>query len=261
MASCPNTITPLASWPIATTPVAPCPIAITPVGTWPIAMTPVAPGRPRTIARQRIRSATMDGDLGTHVASWADADDVDHGSLWGIGSATAVARRARRLGRGGQLPLERCSRRGAGGRASTTDTGRRALAVGADVAIEEEAIALFDAASTGWVRLHCLVNNAGIGPGYGPFVDLTVADIEATWATNLTGAFVCAREAVRRMAASQRWRRRVDRQRVVVRRGDRQPVRVDPLCGVEGRPRHAHHGPVEGGRRSRASASTPCGRG
>ena len=30
--------------------------------------------------------------------------------------------------------------------------------------------------------LHCLVNNAGIGPGYGPFADLCVADIEATWA-------------------------------------------------------------------------------
>ena len=124
------------------------------------------------------------------------------GASGGIGSATALA--AARAGwdvavnfrtngaRAGDLVVQ-----------IESDTGRRAAAIGADVAIEEEAIALFDATVAELGSLDCVVNNAGIGPGYGPFVDLTVADIEATWATNLTGAFVCAREAVRRMATSR----------------------------------------------------------
>jgi len=47
------------------------------------------------------------------------------------------------------------------------------------------------------------VNNAGIAPGYGAFADLELADIESVWAVNLTGAFLCAREAVRRMSRSR----------------------------------------------------------
>ena len=48
-----------------------------------------------------------------------------------------------------------------------------------------------------------LSNNAGIGPGYGPFAEVSVADIEVTWAVNLTGPFVCAREAVRHMSTAR----------------------------------------------------------
>ena len=111
------------------------------------------------------------------------------GASGGIGSATALA--AARDGWDVAVNF-----RTNGARADelvariVSDTGRRAVAIGADVAIEEEAIALFDATVAELGGLDCLVNNAGIGPGYGPFVDLTVADIEATWATNLTGAFV-----------------------------------------------------------------------
>jgi NAD(P)-dependent dehydrogenase (short-subunit alcohol dehydrogenase family) len=124
------------------------------------------------------------------------------GASGGIGSATALA--AARAGWDVAVNF-----RTNGARADelvaqiASDTGRRAVAIGADVAIEEETIAMFDATTDEFGTLDCLVNNAGIGPGYGPFVDLTVADIEATWATNLTGAFVCAREAVRRMATSR----------------------------------------------------------
>ncbi|MCU0261716.1 MAG: SDR family oxidoreductase [Ilumatobacteraceae bacterium] len=54
-----------------------------------------------------------------------------------------------------------------------------------------------------WGGLDCLVNNAGIAPGYGPFDDLDAADVQRTLAVNVTGAILCAREAVRRMATDR----------------------------------------------------------
>lgn len=124
------------------------------------------------------------------------------GASGGIGSATAMC-----AARAGWDVAVNYRTNGARAEALVAEivaeTGRRAAALGADIAIEEGVIALFDATSAEFGGLDCLVNNAGIGPGYGPFVDLSVADIEATWATNLTGAFVCAREAVRRMATSR----------------------------------------------------------
>ena len=77
---------------------------------------------------------------------------------------------------------------------------RRTLTMKADVSIEAEAVGVFETLDAEWGGIDCLVNNAGIAPGYGPFELLTVADMEKTWAVNLTGAFVCAREAVKRMS-------------------------------------------------------------
>jgi NAD(P)-dependent dehydrogenase (short-subunit alcohol dehydrogenase family) len=81
-------------------------------------------------------------------------------------------------------------------------TGRRATAVACDVSVEAEVVAMFDEVTAVLGAVGCLVNNAGIAPGYGAFADLELSDIERVWAVNLTGAFLCAREAVRRMARS-----------------------------------------------------------
>jgi NAD(P)-dependent dehydrogenase (short-subunit alcohol dehydrogenase family) len=78
--------------------------------------------------------------------------------------------------------------------------GVKATARRADVSVEAEVLALFEWIDTEMGGIDCLVNNAGVGPGYGPFESLTVGDMDRTWAVNLTGAFVCAREAVKRMA-------------------------------------------------------------
>jgi NAD(P)-dependent dehydrogenase (short-subunit alcohol dehydrogenase family) len=78
--------------------------------------------------------------------------------------------------------------------------GRRACVLAADVAVEADVLRAFDAAADALGPVTCLVNNAGVAPGYGPFVDITVTDLEQIWAVNLTGAFVCAREALRRMS-------------------------------------------------------------
>lgn len=124
------------------------------------------------------------------------------GASGGIGSATA-----RRAARAGWDVV--ANYRSNGERAEqlvadiVAETGRRAIAVGADVAIEEEALSLFETSIAEMGRIDCLVNNAGIGPGYGPFAELSVADVEATWAVNLTGPFICAREAVRHMSTAR----------------------------------------------------------
>jgi NAD(P)-dependent dehydrogenase (short-subunit alcohol dehydrogenase family) len=78
--------------------------------------------------------------------------------------------------------------------------GRRAIAVQADVAIEADIVRLFDAVDRQLGRLTALVNNAGILEKQGRVDQLDAARISRVFATNVTGAFICAREAVKRMS-------------------------------------------------------------
>jgi NAD(P)-dependent dehydrogenase (short-subunit alcohol dehydrogenase family) len=80
-----------------------------------------------------------------------------------------------------------------------TAAGGRALAVQGDVAREADVIRVFDAAAElGTVT--ALVNNAGILERQGRLDAMEAARFERVFATNVTGAFLCAREAVRRMS-------------------------------------------------------------
>jgi len=80
------------------------------------------------------------------------------------------------------------------------DRGGRAIAVRADVAREADIVHLFDEAVKQFGPLTALVNNAGILERQGRVEDMDVARLERVFTTNITGAFLCAREAVRRMA-------------------------------------------------------------
>ena len=51
--------------------------------------------------------------------------------------------------------------------------------------------------------IKALVNNAGITGGFARVEDVTADAIERTLAVNVTGAILCAREAVRRMSTKQ----------------------------------------------------------
>lgn len=81
--------------------------------------------------------------------------------------------------------------------------GGRAIAHAGDVAVEANVAALFDAAQDAFGPVTGLVNNAGVLAQAMPLADMTLDRWNATLATNLTGAFLCAREAIRRMARSR----------------------------------------------------------
>lgn len=66
----------------------------------------------------------------------------------------------------------------------------------ADVSREEEVRALFDAAREAFGTVDILINNAGIQKD-APFVDMSLKDWNFVLNVNLTGQFLCAREAAR----------------------------------------------------------------
>ena len=80
------------------------------------------------------------------------------------------------------------------------DAGGRAIAVQADVAIEADVVRLFEETTRQFGRLTALVNNAGILEHHARLDEMDSARFERVFATNITGAFLCAREAVRHMS-------------------------------------------------------------
>jgi len=81
-----------------------------------------------------------------------------------------------------------------------TAAGGRAMAVQTDVSREEQIVRMFELAERELGPITALVNNAGITGGFARVEDVTAAAIEKTFAVNVTGAMLCAREAVRRMS-------------------------------------------------------------
>jgi len=79
------------------------------------------------------------------------------------------------------------------------ERGARAVAVHADVADEAAVAAMFDRAEE-LGRLRVLVNNAGILHQQMRFDEMTVDRWRAVIDVNIIGAFICAREAARRMS-------------------------------------------------------------
>ncbi len=78
--------------------------------------------------------------------------------------------------------------------------GGTALAIQANVGSERDVCTLFETVDTHLGRLTALVNNAGILEPQMRLEDFTAERVSRILATNVTGAFLCAREAVRRMS-------------------------------------------------------------
>lgn len=82
------------------------------------------------------------------------------------------------------------------------DEGGTAFAIEADVAQEAEVVRMFAAIDARWGRLDALVNNAAVLAQQMRVDQMDAARIARIMATNVTGSFLCAREAVRRMSSS-----------------------------------------------------------
>ena len=80
--------------------------------------------------------------------------------------------------------------------------GGEAIAVKGDVGIEADIMALFEAADRlGTLKL--LVNNAGIVDRGSTLAEMSVERLERMFRINVTGSFLCAREAVKRMSTAK----------------------------------------------------------
>ena len=79
-------------------------------------------------------------------------------------------------------------------------TGRPAIAVAADIASEPDVVRLFETVDRELGRVSALVNNAGILEKQTRLQGIDAARLSRVFATNVTGTFLCSREAVRRMS-------------------------------------------------------------
>lgn len=84
--------------------------------------------------------------------------------------------------------------------ARITASGGEARAFAADVADEDEVLRLFGDVHDAFGRLDVLVNNAGILERQMRLEEMDVARLQRVFAVNVTGTFLCCREAVKRMA-------------------------------------------------------------
>ncbi|MDE9555945.1 SDR family oxidoreductase [Xenorhabdus bovienii] len=78
--------------------------------------------------------------------------------------------------------------------------GQSAMAVRVDVTDEKQIMALFQRTEKELGYIYGLVNNAGVLKPQATIEQLTAERLNTIFATNVTGYFLCAREAVKRMA-------------------------------------------------------------
>lgn len=119
------------------------------------------------------------------------------GASRGIGAATA--RQAGAAGYDVCVNYRTKSEDALGVVAAVAAAGGRAVAVQADVSIEEDVVRLFSEADA-LGPLAALVNNAGILGPQTRVEAMNAARLHRVFATNVVSAFLCAREAVKRLS-------------------------------------------------------------
>lgn len=87
--------------------------------------------------------------------------------------------------------------------ASVERAGGRALPIAGDVSIEADVIAMFDTLQQAYGRVDALVNNAGIVAPSSQLADMDLARLKRMFDVNVLGAYLCAREAARRMSTAR----------------------------------------------------------
>lgn len=79
--------------------------------------------------------------------------------------------------------------------------GGKAMALQADVANESDVVRLFQQVDQYFGAITALVNNAGIIDLHSRVEDMNTERLNRIFTTNITGSFICAREAVKRMSS------------------------------------------------------------
>lgn len=120
------------------------------------------------------------------------------GGSRGIGAATSV--RAARAGWDVAINYTRDATAAEAVAAEVRALGRRAMVVQADVAEEAQVLAMFAAVDASWGRVTGLVNNAGVVDLPARVDEMSIQRLQRMWAVNITGSFLCAREALKRMS-------------------------------------------------------------
>lgn len=116
------------------------------------------------------------------------------GASSGIGMASAIA-----LGKEGANVVVNYAGNPTGADEAVNqikEAGGCALAFKADVSKEEQVMAMFKQAVDTYGRVDILVNNAGLQQD-APFIDMSLKQWQFVLDVNLTGQFLCAREAAR----------------------------------------------------------------
>ncbi len=121
------------------------------------------------------------------------------GASRGIGAATA--RRAAQAGHAVIVNYHAHAEEAEAVAASIVADGGRAQPIRADMASASDIVAMFAAADR-MGPLVGLVNNAGYLGGESSVADFDEVAMQRLWAVNVTACFLCAREAIRRMARS-----------------------------------------------------------
>lgn len=80
------------------------------------------------------------------------------------------------------------------------NAGGKAMAVAADVAVEDDVLRLFETVDAKLGRVTALVNNAGILERHMRVEEMDAGRLSRVLAANVIGSFLCAREAVKRMS-------------------------------------------------------------
>ncbi len=83
---------------------------------------------------------------------------------------------------------------------SITENGGEAIAIQANVSVEDEVIRLFEHVDASLGGVSALVNNAGILEKQARIEDMDFERICRVFSVNVFGSFMCSREAVRRMS-------------------------------------------------------------
>jgi NAD(P)-dependent dehydrogenase (short-subunit alcohol dehydrogenase family) len=127
-----------------------------------------------------------------------------NGSLIVTGASRGIGAAIAKLMAGGGVAVAVNYSRDQAGAAEVVDAiareGGRAIGIQGDVSREEDVLRLFEVAARDLGPITALVNNAGVTGGLARVENLTAAALAEVLAINVAGAFLCAREAVRRMS-------------------------------------------------------------